>query len=468
MIKKNISKLILISLISSLFIIFSNINRPDAALYHLPYISYLNEQKIIIGLNNIHFRFALTSILQYLSAINYNILFGINGISVPVSIFALTIIFYFLEQIINFIKNKKYDLEFYFILFATIFIAYKMNRYSSYGNDNTTHLLYFFLISILLNSEYKKNFDLICYVSIFIFLNKNTYILVLLIPIIYFYKNKVYQNKVNAIKKIFSPYSFLLYIWIIKNILISGCIVFPISVSCISDLSWAKEKQVVKQIAVSGEAWSKGWPEYDGNLNQENFNDNFNWISSWTKNHSKYILKIIIPYILCLILILFLINIKKDKKVFLEKNSDLTLILLINLVFVFVFFYKFPLFRYGSSYLISLIILFFINLIVKFNIRFIDKLTKTILILVLIVFNMKQIIKIKNNYNREFINKPWPNIYSLNDNYIPIKEKFDNYEKLNIYFSDKECSYSKSICGSYKPENKYNIISFASYYIIKS
>lgn len=468
LVKKNIDKLLIISFISTLFIIFSNINRPDAALYHLPYVSYLNEQKLVIGLNNIHFRFGVSSIIQYLSAINYNILFGVNGISVPLSILALTIIFYFLEKIISCIKNKNFDLEFFFILFVTIFIAYKMNRYSGYGNDNTTHLLYFLLISILLNSEYKKNFDLICYISIFIFLNKNTYILVFLIPLIYFFKNKIHYNRINFIKKIISPYAVFLYLWLIKNVLISGCIIFPMKSSCFSDLSWSKEQKTVAQISESGEAWSKGWPQYDGDLNIEDFNKKFQWVSAWTKTHAKLILKILLPYILFLILIVCLIRFQKEKDSFLKKNKDLNLIISINLIFVFIFFFKFPLLRYGSSYLITLISLLFISQINKFNINFVNKLTKILFLLIIVVFNLKQIMKIKNNFHREYLNKPWPNIYTLDDKTIYKKDKFINYKNLNIYYSNKECAYSKSICGNYKPQNGLEIIDIGSYYIIKS
>jgi hypothetical protein len=244
LIKKNFGKFVLISLFSTLFIFFSNINRPDAALYHLPYISYLNEHKIIFGLNFIHFRFAATSIIQYLSAFNYNFLFGLNGISVPLSIFALTIIFYFWERIFFFIKTKNYDLEFFFILFSSIFIAYKMNRYSGYGNDNTTHLLYFFLISLLLNNHFNRNFDLISFIVIFIFLNKTTYILTLLIPVIYFFKHKLYLNKSTIIKKIFSLYNLLLFLWLLKNIIISGCIIYPITNSCFTNLEWTESKKI--------------------------------------------------------------------------------------------------------------------------------------------------------------------------------------------------------------------------------
>ena len=466
-IKKNLNKLLILSLFSTLFILFSNINRPDAALYHLPYVSYLNEHKIIFGLNNIHFRFATSSIIQYLSAINFNFFFGINGISVPLSIFALTIIFYFWERIIFFIKTKNYNLEFYFILFSSIFIAYKMSRYSGYGNDNTTHLLYFFLISLLLNPIFNKNFDLICFIVVFIFLNKNTYVLTLVIPIIYFFKNKIYLDKFEIIKKIFSPYTFLLFFWCLKNIIISGCIIYPITDLCFSNLQWVENKKNIEQEAIAGEAWAKGWPQYEGKLNQNDFNKNFNWIDSWNKVHLKKIFSILYPYFFCLIILYFFILFSKDKKNFLQKNKDFTLIFLINLIFVLVFFLKFPLFRYGSSYIVSLLILLFMACIKNFNILMIQKLSKILLIVTIIAFNFKQLIKIYNNYDSVYINKPWPNIYSLDDNIIHKKEIFQNYKKLNIYFSNRECGYSKAICGNYVPTKKYIINSAYSYYIIK-
>ena len=73
------------TLITFVLIIFSNVNRPDAGLYHLPYVSMLNDSKIIIGSSNIHFRFGHTSIMQYLSAINNNYLFKDNGVIIPLA-----------------------------------------------------------------------------------------------------------------------------------------------------------------------------------------------------------------------------------------------------------------------------------------------------------------------------------------------------------------------------------------------
>ena len=81
--KKIIIFIFIISILTTLLILYSDVNRPDAYLYHLPYISILNINEIIIGLNNINFRYGLVSILQYTSAINVNLFFKSEGILIP-------------------------------------------------------------------------------------------------------------------------------------------------------------------------------------------------------------------------------------------------------------------------------------------------------------------------------------------------------------------------------------------------
>lgn len=116
---KKIFRLLLLSGIICFFlIIFSNVYVPDAGLYHLPFINILNDQKIIIGLNNLHFRFGHISIIQYLSAINYNLIFELNGILIPPAVLYSLIIIHFGNEIIIFIKKKKN------LLICIIFIRY--------------------------------------------------------------------------------------------------------------------------------------------------------------------------------------------------------------------------------------------------------------------------------------------------------------------------------------------------------
>ena len=96
-------------------ILGSHHNRPDALIYHLPFIATLNEEKIIFGLNNINYRFGHTSIIQYLSAISNNYIFGINGISLYLPVAFSSLSYFFLKK---FLKIKMSYWVFYLYFFV--------------------------------------------------------------------------------------------------------------------------------------------------------------------------------------------------------------------------------------------------------------------------------------------------------------------------------------------------------------
>ena len=99
--------ILFISLLSTLFLLLSESYRPDAGLYHYPYIKILNEE-IIFGLSNLHTRFGHISILQYQSAFFNNLIIGTNGIVViPLAIIASTTIVFICKEIFYSLKKKK-------------------------------------------------------------------------------------------------------------------------------------------------------------------------------------------------------------------------------------------------------------------------------------------------------------------------------------------------------------------------
>ena len=143
---------IITSILVLFLIIYDNEYRPDAGLYHLPFTQILNESNIIIGLTNIHSRFGHTSIVQYLAAANYNFFNGINGILIPLASSISFILLYFLIDLRKIVSNKFKELSIgnFFSLIATIYIIYKINRYSEFGNDATAHIFLFYIISVFL------------------------------------------------------------------------------------------------------------------------------------------------------------------------------------------------------------------------------------------------------------------------------------------------------------------------------
>jgi hypothetical protein len=455
--KKIFFFLIISSLITFLLIIKSNVNRPDAGLYHLPYVSILNENKILFGLSNIHFRFGHVSIMQYLSAINNNYLFLNNGISIPLASIVSFFYLYFFFDVWAVIKNKEdINISKIFSLFILIYISFKITRYSSFGNDAIAHLSYFYLISYILKNNLKKvNFSKILLISVFIFINKPMLGLVYLIPLTIFLI-KYNFTFLKIFNHIFSLPILFLSIWLIKNFITSGCAIFPIENLCLEKLPWTNIKQI-NLSQTEGEAWSKGWPDrIDKNISMEEFNKNFNWVHAWSTKHLKYILKIIIPFIIILLFIIIFIKIKSENYKPLN-NKDiqirLFLLILISLIGTFSFFFIFPIYRYGYSYIITLIALFFI-MIVKNNIQNTRNLVifKFFFILSFVAIIAKQSQKLFINSE----NNRWPNIYTLDPN---INKKISTKQKIkienNFYYyyaanGDNLCMYSKSPCTSYK------------------
>jgi hypothetical protein len=461
--KKNINFLLSSSFLTYLLIIYSTVNRPDAGLYHLPYISVINENKIIFGLSNIHFRFGHTSILQYLSAINNNYLFLNNGISIPLASIVSFFYLYFFYDIWKIIKEKEnINLSNFFSLFIVIYITFKIAKYSEFGNDAVAHLSFFYLISYFLKNKIKKiNFNKILLISVFIFINKPTLGLVFIAPIVIFFL----QNNFGTKKIFFSLFSlpaFLLYLWLIKNIIVSGCAIYPVKTTCIKNLPWTNIKQIVT-VNNESEAWSKGWPDRDNkNITVQEFSKNFNWLDAWKKKHLKYILNVVITYIVFLFFIILFIKIK-FKNIKPENNKDINtnffLCLVISGAGFLHFLFFFPLYRYGYSYIITLICLIFIIIIKdKASIKENVSVFKFVFITCVVIIITKKAIIIFNNYK----NLPWPNIYTLDPNgkiYSKSKIKIDN--DFFYYLADKGdqlCMYSKSPCTSYPIDNlKYSL-----------
>ncbi len=444
----------------------SNVYRPDAMLYHLPYTDILNNEKIIFGLTNLHFRFGHISIIQYFSAFFNNYLFESKAIVFASAIIASTVIINFSSQTLFYIKKKIFNFHFFYLFSIIIFIAYKMNRYGEYGNDAPTHFLFFFLISEIIKSIYdSKNYDISnnFILSIFILLNKVTMAFAILLPFMFIKKNNIIS--VLKLKKFYFGISFLI-LWIIKNFAVSGCLVYPVSKLCFEEISWTNIKQV-EYVSSENEAWTKGWSDHinKNNISQSEYSKNFIWLKTWIQNHFKKIIKILLPYLVLLIAIysflFFKYNIKKYQPPKKEKKKYFILILLMSL-FSIIWFLKVPVFRYGYSYFISLFALIFSYLCIFLNLnsKNIIRFFSFFLVLSLTVFVSKNSLRIIKKDEKNY-NNYWPKIVFLKKNDVK-KIKLKN---MTYFESNKECGYNFSPCTHYKSQ-KINSKKILNYKII--
>ena len=458
----------IISLISVILISYENINRPDAGLYHLPYIQILQENKILIGLTNLHFRFGHTSIIQYLSAIYNNSLMPIEAISMPLALLVSSFFIYLMTYFDSKYENKVKIL----IFFISIYVFYSFNRYSNFGNDATAHLFFFILIIKLFEIDFKKiridELGSLTLISTFIFFQKSSMVFVLMIPcaiyLIFFTKNlSLFRNY-----KILFSILFIL-VWTLKNILISGCIVYPIWKSCFNNLGYTDLKEV-QFVELNSEAYSKDWSNNKTKLrDMSTYSKNFNWVSTWENNHFKYIKKKIIPYLIFIFLFTIICKIFYSNK-HNRKNINykkISLILFFNLFLTFIWFIKFPIYRYGQSFIIlNFIIIFYLFFLKYINYKNLSKIFNIFLLFIILGISFKNMYRIHEKKKYKNI---WPNIYTLSEkkehNFKKNIKKVFNENKFIYYFSENgECLYNKSPCSNFyktdikkKEKNGYTI-----------
>ena len=438
------------SIIVFLLIAKSNIYRPDAILYHLPYTGILNDEKIIFGLSNLHFRFAHISIIQYFSAFFNNFIFGNKGITFSIAIVASAIIINFLSHTIYYLKLRKFNFHFFYLFSILIFIAYKMNRYGEYGNDAPTHFLFFFLISEIIMSfnstkiQFSAN-NLI--LAVFIVLNKITMAFAIFLPFIFLKKNELFKVFIKP-KSYFAL--IFLFLWVLKNIAVSGCAIYPISKLCFENLEWTNIHQT-QNVSQENEAWTKGWPDFKNtnNISQTDYSKKFNWVNTWATTHLKRINKILLPYFILLMVIYSFIYFKFREKKMNQKNihnKKYLLLIILMVIFSVIWFLKVPVYRYGYSYFVSFLGLGFAylctlnghikNTAYKFFIFFLILLT-----LSFTLKNLLRIVKPEDLNHKSF----FPKIIYISKSDIK-KIKLNDFV---YYESVKMCGYSYAPCTHY-------------------
>tara|TARA_B100000963_G_scaffold139574_1_gene121541 strand:- start:20083 stop:21765 length:1683 start_codon:yes stop_codon:yes gene_type:complete len=446
-----------ISFIAIIFVAFSSNFDPDAFLYHLPYSNIVNDYKILSGSSLLHFRFGHVSILQYINAFFNNYIFGTHGIIIPISLAFSFFLLYLINQISKILRNDNYyNLHNFFIVSSLIFICLRMNRYSDYGNDNVATIFFLYFISFFIrnfetNTLYFKN--KISLLASFIFTIKVFYFVPLILSFYLWISKKNFKiiNLSNVICV------FFLFLWFLKNILISGCAVYPASFTCINKLPWYNTENRsfidANQISLESEAWAKNWNTYnkkqiglgkniDKIESQKNYVKKFFWFKEWSNVHGLVILKKITPFLI-LILILLILERKRVYKSKKKGNNKLFKILLItNLIALLLWFIKFPIMRYGLAYIF---IQFFLVSYLFIKNKYFSKL-KYIIVLSIFVLFSKNLIKIYNNFDKNI----YPIIYKQTTYYEKNEDDFVIYYTKN----NELCGYKKSPCTNYEQNIK--------------
>ena len=450
------------------FIIFKS--HDDFSYYHFPYTYYLTQSNLLVGVGNFNHGFRTPSSIFYLNSLFYlpvvKYYFFHLGAVMIMGFSSLILLEYILKRL----NKKKSDIIFFLSLISFIFINIFFYRISEHGTDRSAQILIFLLIIELIiliniNSQFRENSTKFFVLLILIISLKSFYTLylILLIPIFYYF---VKNNKIIYFNDFFTnPFfylSVLIFIFIlIINFFNSGCLVYPVKITCFENFSWSIPLQEVSQMNNWYEQWAKGGAGPNFRIdNPELYIQKFNWVGNWITVYFFNKVSDFIYGIIFLSIILFIIFYSKNNKVQYSYKGIFLIYFMLVLLFV-EWFYNHPALRYGGYPLIALLLFIpiaqylskkdFINF--NINIR-----TYFLIFLTLSVFATRNFNRLHNEEQQYKYNPIKKINYHVDTSYFRIQNTFNNIIKIN-----KDCINRSNYCDKHKDFNmkkKFNYIIF--------
>ena len=468
--KADLLKIIIISFLS-IFFYYAGNNAEDFSIYHLINIQAIIENKIILGLIKIKLNLGQSPISFYGDAIFQSLPF-IKTIINYMSFITFVGLISFLIEIIK--SKKHYYFSEYFLIISTLYVVLKFSRLGSHGADLISLVLILCGIYFFLNINFKKinqedNFNNIFYTltfissAIFFKIFSITYYLLFFLILFFLIKRKQIKK---YYKLIFTIITFNLF-FLLKNFLISGCLIFPIQETCFNNFLWSSDNYTIYNWKLINEAWSKGWYDHFSK-NYYEYIKNLYWLNTWFNNHFiKSLEKFFIPIILIIILI------KKLKRKTIYRNNinfNIIIVFFVSFLSVTLWFFNSPLTRLGLIGLIPLIILILnFKFLRNFKFTLSTNTISFIIILIPIFFLTKNTYRIYNT-SSDYENFPYPRI---NKNEIKnvdnkkVKVKQENGVKFYIYDKEK-CFTIKFPCLPKYKEKKFLFLKKYNYIILKN
>tara|TARA_B100000941_G_scaffold289828_1_gene270114 strand:+ start:1162 stop:2034 length:873 start_codon:yes stop_codon:yes gene_type:complete len=243
---------------------------------------------------------------------------------------------------------------------------------------------------------------------------------------------------------------------IIVSLINTGCLLYPVSFTCLDDLSWSLGSVEAIKMNNWYELWAKGGATPNMRVSdQEEYLTSFNWVLNWINIYffnkvSDFLLGITF---LCLI-IFFTFRLKLS-----FSNYRFKLISFVILILIIEWFYNHPALRYGGY---SLIAGMFFLILSSFNFKksitniTFQKNIRYLIAISLSIFLLRNIDRIIQEYDKYKYNP------IQNPNYTFNTHDFRVLKKIELLKSDINCK-EKKICKD--KEFKINFLTNKKYFI---
>ena len=388
----------------------------DTGLYHAQAIRWINQFGVVAGLGNLHQRFAFNNQSFLLEALfNFRFLnlqpfHTLNGYLTL--LFTLTVLYYIR-------KEKQQSLKYLAFSFLLIIPLFFYKKFISSASPDVHVALINILIFMIYIRQSKHNLNVdfwaILMLSLFLITVKLSSVPIAFLSLYYIFKTIKYI-KWKAFLLIIGLGALFLFPYFIRNIYISGYLIYPFSKIDLFNVDWKIPKEFVEQMTVILKGWArtKEW-SIDKPLAV--------WFPLWYGNltiANKIALYISLLGPLFFALLRFA---TKFKTIITEKE---TVLYLISLVYTLFWLFSDPELRFIFNVQVFVIVLMLISLYNLFNHKIaalrsefeasLYKIRKLvwngwkILILIFLLFSLSQSIKEKHMVQNLLLQVPYPTV----------------------------------------------------------
>ena len=417
----------------------------DFHYYHFPYSFYLTQNPLLVGVGQFNHGFRTPSSIFYLNSLFFLPIAKYYLFYVPTLLimgFSNQIL---ISRIIKYLKSKKIDFIFFLSLSFFIFINIFFYRLQEHGTDRSAQILILILFLQLLiflnfgrNAKNELN-QMMVILGLIISL-KAFYILYLLVPLVVLWilykENKLYLLSDFLKNQIFYFFLILIFAVLITNFLNTGCLIYPLNLTCFENFSWSLGSAEVNKMNQHYNLWSKAGhtPNFKVD-NAELYLQNFNWVGNWIDDYFFNKVSDLIFGLLFTSVFLFLFFFKrKTKQIYYNKNYNFLVILIFFLLVEW--FVNHPALRYGGYALFAILFLMPTSIIItkfKNNSNQIYKKTSLLFCIVVIVFFSRNYVRIYDEFKKYDYNPLKNPLYKVEKKHFRIEKKFfeliRNYEK---------------------------------------
>jgi len=222
----------------------------DAGFYHLLHQNWLRNSNLIIGMVNIFWPFGMSSIYEYVSAFLW---FDTSFVLLHfMNLFFIHFFYLFLTENLVESKNKYLINSSFFVLIFSLLdnFGYGGGRNGFLyiqgvtKQDVTVGILFFFLSLIMLLKIKDLNITnqelvLLSFVLFFMYQIKVSGVLIVYLYVILLV-NQILKKRhtIFDIIKLNLPVLTLAFIWVLKSIYTTGCVIYPVNFTCLDIFDW--------------------------------------------------------------------------------------------------------------------------------------------------------------------------------------------------------------------------------------